>query len=272
MNQVATKPAAAPPPGLIEEMARRYGVDAQIFASTIRKTVMPANATTEEFAAFLMVAREYNLSPLLREIHAFPKKGGGIQPVVSIDGWINIINQQPQLDGYEMEAAHDDNGELVSFTCTMYRKDRKHPVVVTEYLSECMRPTEPWKMKHRMLRHKALIQAARYAFGLSGIMDEDEAEMVDVTPPKRPERADFRVIDKAITNAAGSVTAEQPAGVSASQPDAPAGDLPEFGHADAMELGRIARRDGKPRKCPADVPLSYEESWLAGWDDAPANA
>jgi hypothetical protein len=37
-----------------------------------------------------------------------------------------------------------------------------------------------------MLRHKAMIQAARYAFGFSGIYDEDEgskiAEMRDITP------------------------------------------------------------------------------------------
>ncbi len=35
--------------------------------------------------------------------------------------------------------------------------------------------TQPWNTKPiRMLRHKALIQCARYAFGLSGIMDEDD--------------------------------------------------------------------------------------------------
>jgi hypothetical protein len=72
----------------------------------------------------------------------------------------------------------------------MFRKDRGRPVTVTEYLSECRRGTEPWKMQHRMLRHKALIQAARYAFGFSGIYDEDEgekiAEMRDVTPQDEP--------------------------------------------------------------------------------------
>jgi hypothetical protein len=45
-------------------------------------------------------------------------------------------------------------------------------------------------MKHRMLRHKALIQCARYAFGFAGIYDEDEgakiAEMRDITPTERP--------------------------------------------------------------------------------------
>jgi hypothetical protein len=38
-----------------------------------------------------------------------------------------------------------------------------------------------------MHRHKSLIQAARIAFGFSGIYDEDEAERItekDITPPK----------------------------------------------------------------------------------------
>ena len=46
-----------------------------------------------------------------------------------------------------------------------------------------------------MLRHKALIQAARYAFGFSGVMDEDEAgriaAMKDITPAMRPQMSDF---------------------------------------------------------------------------------
>lgn len=73
---------------------------------------------------------------------------------------------------------HDDSGKLISCTCRMFRKDRTHPVAVTEYLSECIRGTEPRKMQHRMLRHKAMIQAARYAFGFSGIYDEDEGEKI----------------------------------------------------------------------------------------------
>jgi hypothetical protein len=64
-------------------------------------------------------------------------------------------------------------------TCTLYIKGRSHPVRVTEYKDECFRATEPWKtMPKRMLRHKALIQSARVAFGFSGIYDEDEAERI----------------------------------------------------------------------------------------------
>src|SRR5947209_7719129 len=80
------------------------------------------------------------------------------------------------FDGMEFEEALTDKGELVSTTCRIYRKDRGHPIAVTEWLSECYRPTEAWKMRHRMLRHKSAMQCARYAFGFAGIYDEDEAE------------------------------------------------------------------------------------------------
>jgi hypothetical protein len=55
-------------------------------------------------------------------------------------------------------------------------------VQVTEYLSECKRGTQPWQSHpKRMLRHKAMIQCARLAFGYVGIYDQDEAErIVDV--------------------------------------------------------------------------------------------
>lgn len=177
---------------LLEFMADKYGLKPQEFADTVRKTCGLPTASAEEFAAFMMVCREYDLNPILREIHAFPKKGGGIVPIVGLDGWLNLINKQPQCDGFEFDIHHDDKGELVAMTCRLYRKDRAHPVEVTEYLSECIRATDPWKMKHRMLRHKVLMQAGRYAFGFSGIYDEDEgariaeAPMRDITPPKPP--------------------------------------------------------------------------------------
>lgn len=175
---------------LIATMAGKYQMDPGQFAKTVRATVMPAQHTEEQFAALMLVANEYDLNPVVKEIYAFPAKGGGIVPIVSIDGWLNLVNSHPACDGFEIEFNDDENGQPISCTCRMYRKDRGRPVVVTEYLSECIRNTEPWKMKHRMLRHKAVIQAARYAFGFSGIYDEDEgakiAEMRDVTPKAAP--------------------------------------------------------------------------------------
>lgn len=175
MNQVAKIDAARP--SLIATMARAYNMDPKQFADAVRATCMPANASNEEFAAFLMVAKEYDLNPITREIYAFPKKGGGIQPIVGIDGWMNLINSHPQCDGLEFDDAFDDKKNLTAITCRIYRKDRNRPTMVTEYMDECKRPTEPWtKWPARMLRHKAAIQCARYAFGFAGIIDPEEAE------------------------------------------------------------------------------------------------
>lgn len=164
-------------PSVISAMAERFGMDRRAFEATLMKTVMPAEgATHEQVAAFLLVARKYDLNPFTKEIYAFPAKGG-IQPIVSIDGWLKIINDHPQFDGMEFADKVAENGKLEAVTCRIYRKDRAHPVEVTEYMAECKRETAPWKgWPARMLRHKAAIQAARYAFGFSGIMDPDEAD------------------------------------------------------------------------------------------------
>jgi phage recombination protein Bet len=185
---------------LIADMARRYSMEPGTFAATLRATVIPKNATNEEFAAFLMVAKQYGLNPVTREIFAFPKQDGGIQPIVSVDGWANLINSHPACDGFEFDDHLDGGGNIVSITCKIYRKDRARPTTTTEYMAECKRDTSTWKKwPRRMLRHKALIQAARYAFGFSGIVDPDEAERFtrpakgqetaiprDATPPAPP--------------------------------------------------------------------------------------
>ena len=141
--------------------------------------MVPKDCTKEQFAAFLLVANEYSLNPITKEIYAFPTSGGGIQPIVGIDGWCNLINSNPQLDGIEFDDHLNDDDKLTAVTCKIWRKDRAKPVMVTEYMAECLRNTDPWKQyPRRMLRHKALIQCARYAFGFAGIVDPDEDERI----------------------------------------------------------------------------------------------
>lgn len=167
-------------------MADKFGMDPRAFESTVRAICLPQKAgdppaTREEFAAFLLVAKEYDLNPLLKEIYGFRGKGG-VQPVVSIDGWSSLINRRPELDGIEFDDhATPDGKGLSAITAKIWRKDRSKPVIVTEYMEECKRGTDPWRQwPRRMLRHKALIQAARYAFGFTGIVDPDEAERLRV--------------------------------------------------------------------------------------------
>jgi phage recombination protein Bet len=162
--------------GVIDGLARHFDMDKTHFLQVMKATIMKgANVSNEDIAAFCLVAKEHGLNPFTKEIFAFPT-GGAIQPIVSVDGWMKLINSHPDFDG--MDFVDTREGEkLVSITCRMYRKNQAHPIQVTEYLSECLRPTPTWKQwPARMLRHKAAIQAARYAFGFAGIMEPDEAE------------------------------------------------------------------------------------------------
>jgi len=183
-TQLATQPSKV---SALAIMAAKVNVDPAKLHQTLKATVFK-NATDEELLALVVVANTYGLNPLLKELYAFPAKGGGIVPVVSIDGWVSMVNGHPQMDGMQFEEHCSDDGKLEAITCRLWRKDRNRPIEVTEHLSECKRGTDPWKMEHRMLRHKALMQCARYAFGFSGITDEDEAAdtpgLRDVTPSK----------------------------------------------------------------------------------------
>ena len=144
---------------------------------TLKATAFKGQVSDAQMTALLVVANQYGLNPWTREVYAFPDKNNGIVPVVGVDGWSRIINSHAQFDGIDFEQ------DAESCTCVIYRKDRKHPIKVTEWMNECKRGTGPWQSHpRRMLRHKSMIQCARLAFGYGGIYDQDEAErIVDAT-------------------------------------------------------------------------------------------
>ena len=150
----------------------------------VMASIMPTGASDAERLALLVIADEYRLNPVTKEIHAFKGKGGGIVPIVGIDGWIRIVNEHPQFDGVDFEyVTHLDEttgAEVLDGVATvMYRKDRTRPTRCTEWMDECRRNTDPWKQSpRRMLRHKSYIQCARLTFGFSGIYDPDEGERI----------------------------------------------------------------------------------------------
>ncbi len=177
-TQQTTAVVPAARPSLITAMASKYQIDPTKFLATLKATIL-AKATDEEMQSFCIVAHEYGLNPFLKEIHAFPNKAGGITPVVGVDGWCSLMNRRPEFDGIEFTSDDDADGKPHSVTARIFVKGRSRPIMVTEYFSECSRNTDPWRLQpRRMLRHKALIQCARVAFGFAGIHDEDEAQTI----------------------------------------------------------------------------------------------
>lgn len=166
---------------VVQQASKLAGIfnipESEDLINVLKATAFKGQVSDAQMAALLIVANQYKLNPWTKEIYAFPDKNNGIVPVVGVDGWSRIINSHPQFDGMDFE----QNAE--SCTCIIHRKDRSHPVRVTEYLAECKRPVAPWQSHpKRMLRHKAMIQCARLAFGFVGIYDQDEAERIVDSP------------------------------------------------------------------------------------------
>ena len=185
------------------KLGERFGMegDGRELVQVLKSTAFKGEVTDAQMAALMVVANQYGLNPFTRELFAFPDKQNGIVPVVGVDGWSRIINSHPQFDGIEFRHA-DESVTMPGakpapewIECNIYRKDRSRPVVVREYLDEVYRApfkgkygdvTGPWQTHtKRFLRHKAMIQCARLAFGYGGIYDQDEAErIVEASPVK----------------------------------------------------------------------------------------
>lgn len=188
---------------LLIDMGKRYNianfndvVDPDLVATVLIQTCFKQQVSFAQMTALLIVAKQYNLNPFTREIYAYPDRNGGIVPIVGVDGWCNMVNSHSEFSGMEFRYS-DELEPLIDketvkahawVECFLYRKDRERPVVVREYLSETyktapikhgQRKDGAWQSHpNRMLRHKALIQCARYAFGFTGVYDPDEASQM----------------------------------------------------------------------------------------------
>ena len=130
---------------LLVRFAERFGVDHQKLIAGLKATAFrkAGEISNEQLMALLVVCDQYGLNPFTREIYAYPDRDGAIIPIVSVDGWLRIINSHPQFDGLEFAEAPEQE-----------------------------------EIDGRMLRHKVLIQGARVAFGFAGIFDEDEGQRI----------------------------------------------------------------------------------------------
>lgn len=243
-------------------LGARYQIDPGKLLGVLRNTVIrPTDKhtpTDEEVAAFCVVANQYQLNPFTREIHAFADRGG-VVPVIGMDGWVTLVNRHEDYDGCEFEEHHDAEGRLHATTCTMYHRRRSKPVKVTEWLSECRRNSTPWTtMPHRMLRHKAYCQAARLAFGLAGVYDEDEARDILANRGPLPEIQETASAEKTTRTKRVSDKLKTPI-----PPEPPQDDLSAF-VARCHERIAAAETTGQLEEIGADMVAQQPELEAAG--------
>ncbi len=117
----------------------------------------------------LRLIAEYRLNPYSDEIDLVQFEKDCWQVFITINGWTKLINAHPAFCGIEFsEAGEFENGIPVWMGCTIYRTDRIKPIAVKEYFTEMKTEHAAWQqMPRRMLRHRALQQCARLAFGIA---------------------------------------------------------------------------------------------------------
>jgi phage recombination protein Bet len=215
-NVAKIEEAKRRPPSALALMAARLGVSEGNLTNTLKATVFK-NCSDAEFVALVIVANEHDLNPLLREIYAFPKKGGGIQAIVGYDGWIKIANRHPQYDGIEFDHIEDQNGNTKAVEGILYRKDRNHPTKKIVYLKEFKRNTEPWNTApNHMLDVRCFCQTVRLGLGINlGVEGDDdvtaiegEIEVRNITP--QPTRAQMIDHDPETGEIIDTVTDDNP--------------------------------------------------------------
>src|SRR6185295_17121438 len=139
---------------LTKKFADKFSLKEEEITNVLKSTCFKGDKpiSDAQMSALLIVSDQYSLNPFTKEIYAFPDKNNGIVPVVGVDGWARIINEHPSFDGMEfIEGGQDQLPDWIE--CTIYRKDRSHPIKVKEYMAECKRSLGPWQSHpRRMLR------------------------------------------------------------------------------------------------------------------------
>lgn len=139
----------------LEEFELQAWIDLQVMAP--KKTLL----------ALLRIAVEHQLDPLKEEIVLTSYDDSEWQAYITIEGYSKILNTHPAFDGIAFTQAQTNTNEIpIWMECTIYRKDRSHPIIVREYFEEVKGDQSIWqRMPRRMLRHRVMQQCARLAIG-----------------------------------------------------------------------------------------------------------
>jgi phage recombination protein Bet len=145
------------------------------------KNMYAKNATDEEFALFMYMARVYVLDPLKKEIWCVKYRGQPAQIYASRDGHLKVAhsfktkNNEPAFDGMESGTKGSIKEGNLKGWCRVYRKDMSHSFYVEVDFDEYNTNQALWKTKPKtMIQKVAESQCLRRAFAMHGFYSEEE--------------------------------------------------------------------------------------------------
>lgn len=256
----------------LQTIARSNAVTENEVAEVLKNMIVSSKsqhgaiATNAEMTVVSSIFAKYDLNPFIREGHAFIS-GGKLQVMIGLDGWIKIANRQPDFDGYEQEEVFDEKGELLAVKTKIYVKGRRFPTPHTEWMKEAFVSTSPaWKKyPFRMLAGKSLGQCVRKAFGVSEVLDDDEASRItgnanqikDVTPSAPAQEVDLDALRQRMLAAQDISVLREISGAIRSELEA-SGQWAQY-KADIVMMNREAAEAIESRYAADEVVVEFDE-------------
>ncbi len=266
-------------PKASQQLAALIGMDPSAMLDTIKVQCFktnPANVSNEQLAAFVSIAAEMGVNPLLPGmLYAYPTSGGGVVPIMGPDGVYKKLSEHPDVDSWETVVYPEDVSLPPTHAITrIWRKGRERPLSFTALLAEWRVSSNPnWNTRTRhMLGLRSLKQCARQIIhGIPG--DEDDRHImgeINVTPatgaqeqseaPAQTKRADppprqkkgaaaveTKPVEKAIDTTATEVVTTP---VTEKKPDAPAPAKPDEGQKANAAATALKSEDPAPETPP----------------------
>lgn len=142
----------------------------QELVKAIKDTVC-RGATDSQFRMFAEVCKATGLNPWLREIWFVPNVG----VMAGRDGYLRIANDHPMFDGMSTTVERDAEGIPIKATCSVWRKDRAHPITCEAFYNEYRKNSQVWQTyKSAMISKVAEVLALKRSFSINGIVTEEE--------------------------------------------------------------------------------------------------
>ncbi len=179
------------------------GEPVKLSGNTVREYLVRGNGAVseQEVVMFINLCKFQKLNPFLNEAYLIKFGSQPSQIIVSKEAFMKRAESHPQFDGFQAGIIVERDGELVEVEgavklkndiliggwCTVYRKDRKMPVVSKISLEEFGKGQATWKqMPLNMIRKSAVVNGLREAFpeNLGAMYTEDDADLnrKDVSP------------------------------------------------------------------------------------------
>jgi len=164
-------------PGELVELSRYENRE---IIETIKQTVCKG-ATDAQLKFFIEVCKSTGLNPFLREVWFVPSVG----IMAGRDGYLAVANRHPQFDGMETRVDRDDKMVPIKATCTVWRKDRGHPIICEAYYSEYRKQSGVWSQyPSAMISKVAEVLALKRSFAINGVVTEEEIGPQEPAPAR----------------------------------------------------------------------------------------